>query len=287
MELEDRFERAVDAIVAGELTTLEALLRETPALVQTRSARPHRATLLHYLGANGVEDYRQKSPRNAVAVAKMLLDSGADPDVLAEIYGKSTSLGLVASSIHPREEGVQIGLMEALLASGAAIDAVSGACSPILSALRNGHQDSAEFLSRRGAALDLESAAGVGRLDVVQSFFNEGGKLKANATKTQMELGLMWACEYGRNDVVDYLLNRGIDIHAQASTGQTSLHWAAIGGQLQTIELLLARGASLEAKNVHGATALEQALWSAKNGGGAVEYGPVIERLTRAGAFRE
>ena len=88
--------------------------------------------------------------------------------------------------------------------------------------------------------MDLEGAAGVGRLDAVKSFFNDDGSLKANATKMQMERGFMWACEYGRDGVVDFLLQKGVDLLAQANTGQTGLHWAVIGGQVETIRLLLA-----------------------------------------------
>ena len=46
----------------------------------------HRATLLHYVAANGVEDYRQTSPSNAVPVAEALLHAGAEVDVLADTY---------------------------------------------------------------------------------------------------------------------------------------------------------------------------------------------------------
>src|SRR5918995_3805596 len=40
------FETAADAIVAGDLVTLERSLRDHPALVHTRSTREHRAALL-------------------------------------------------------------------------------------------------------------------------------------------------------------------------------------------------------------------------------------------------
>jgi len=38
--------------------------------------------------------------------------------------------------------------------------------------LANGRPEAAEYLASRGAPVDFESAAGVGRLDVVQSFFS-------------------------------------------------------------------------------------------------------------------
>src|SRR5687768_4838178 len=98
------FEAAADAIVGGELQLLEALLAKHPELILARSARVHRATLLHYVAANGVEDFRQKTPANAVAVARLLLESGAEVDALAETYGGGplqTTLNLLVSSVHP------------------------------------------------------------------------------------------------------------------------------------------------------------------------------------------
>src|SRR5712691_4292232 len=77
-----RFEAAVNAIIAGDVATLERLLRQDPQLIRERSTRVHQATLLHYIGANGVEDYRQKTPRNAVAVAETLLGAGAEVDAV-------------------------------------------------------------------------------------------------------------------------------------------------------------------------------------------------------------
>ncbi len=118
---------------------------------------------------------------------------------------------------------------------------------------------------------------------MVESFFNVDGALKANGTKAQMESGFMWACEYGRNEVVDFLLKHGMDIGAQDHRGMTGLHWAVIGGQLETIKLLLERGAPLEVVNGYGGTVLGQALWCAANGGAALNYLPVIEMLVREG----
>src|SRR5437667_3212680 len=99
-----QFEGAVDAIITGDLATLERLLRLNPELIRARSTREHRATLLHYVGANAVEGYRQKPPKNAVKVAEILLQAGAEVDADLD-YGPmrkrypertgSTTLGLV------------------------------------------------------------------------------------------------------------------------------------------------------------------------------------------------
>lgn len=257
-----QFEAAVDAIIAGDVTTLESLLRENPELVRTRSTRVHRAALLHYVSANGIEDFRQKTPKNVVEVAKILLKAGAEVDaVLAD--GASTSLGLVATSVHPLLAGVQIILLETLLGAGAAVNGVPGGWNPLIAALHNGRGEAAEFLAKRGARLDLEGAAGVGRLDVVKSFFNEDGSLKESATREQMKSGFAWACEFGRTSVVDFLLQNGIEADTRLRyNGQTGLHWAAYCAHVDTVKLLLERGASVGVKDESfGGTPLGWALY--------------------------
>jgi ankyrin repeat protein len=281
-----QFESAVEAIITGNVATLRRLVRANPALIRARSPRDHQATLLQYVAGNGVEGFRQKTPQNAVDVAKLLLDAGADvdapnwPDGPA---GPGTTLGEVATSVHPARAGVQITLMQTLLDYGANINGLPGGWNPLLAALHNGRREAAEFLAARGARLDLEGAAGVGRLDVVQTFFNKDGALR-NATNAQMESGFGWACEYGRNAVVEFLLDRGVDLRAGEKTSQTGLHWAVIGGALETVALLLKRGAPLEAKNVYGGTILGQATWCVINGDRSVDYVPIIIALLAAGA---
>ena len=75
-----RFEQAVDAIVAGDGGRLERLLLEDPDLVRRRSLRKHHSTLLHYIGANGVEMFRQRTPQNVVQVAEILIHAACCPD---------------------------------------------------------------------------------------------------------------------------------------------------------------------------------------------------------------
>jgi ankyrin repeat protein len=281
-----QFESAVEAIIAGDVATLRRLLRANPALIRAQSPRDHQATLLQYVAANGVEGLRQKTPKNAAEVARILLDAGADvdapnwPDGPA---GPGTTLGEVATSVYTAQAGVQIPLMQTLLDYGANVNGISGGWNPLLAALHNGRSEAAEFLAAQGARLDLEGAAGVGRLDVVKTFLNDDGSL-INATKTQMESGFGWACEYGRNEVVEFLLDRGVDLRSGEKKNQTGLHWAVIGRQLDTVKLLIKRGAPLEAKNVYGGTALGQATWCVINDDRSADYIPIISALLDAGA---
>jgi hypothetical protein len=159
-----KFELAVDAIVNGDVTTLSKLLRDNPELVRARSTREHRSTLLHYISANGIEDFRQKTPKNIVEIANLLLEAGADVNAESDAYGgRSATLGLTATSCHPEEAGVQIPLMELLIDRGAIIEGPDGG-SAVVGCLHNGRGEAAELLAKHGARLDLEGAAGVGRL---------------------------------------------------------------------------------------------------------------------------
>jgi hypothetical protein len=249
-----RFEAAVDAIITGDLPTFEQLLRTTPDLIRQRSTRTHHSMLLHYVGANGVEGFRQRTPKNAVRVAEVLLDAGADIDALAGMYGGYQTLGLVATSIHPVTAGVQQELMSYLLDRGASVgDGGNAAWASLINACHaNGRPAAAEFLAaRRPDALDLEAAAGVGRLDIVQSFFEPDGRLKSTATLAQMKDGLAWACEYGRTAVVEFLLDRGLDAGTTLPRphGQTGLHWAAFNAHVDAVEALLKRHAPVDARD--------------------------------------
>jgi len=216
-----------------------------------------------------------------------LLKAGAEVDATADVYGGgATTLGLAATSVHPERAGVQNELLQLLLDHGAAIDVPSVAGnrhSAVVGCLANGRRQAAEFLAEHGARLDLEGAAGLGRLDVVQSFAARDGSLRGDATRKQMESGFMWACEYGRDTVVEFLINAGVEVGLQVG-GFTGLHWAAHGGHLETVKLLLKHGAPLEAKNSYGGTPLWQALWAAMNSDLNLDHVPVVECLIAAGA---
>src|SRR5262245_19076128 len=258
------FETAVDAIVSGDLASLEKLLSEHPELARARSTREHRSTLLQYVSANGVEDFRQKTPKNIVEISKLLLYAGADVNAESDAYGgRSTTLGLTATSWHPENAGVQLPLMGLLIDHGAIIDGPDGG-SAVNGCLHNGRGEAAEFFASHGALLDLEGAAGVGRLDVVKSFFHKDGSLKSQASQPKMKDGFAWACEFGRTRVVDFLLQRGMKLGTKLKHhGQTGLHWAAYGGHADTVKLLLKHGALINAKDKSfGGTPLGWALYA-------------------------
>jgi ankyrin repeat protein len=250
-----KFEAAANAIVGGDLTTLDRLIRESPQLVRARSGRPHRATLLHYLAANGVENERQKSPQNAVELARVLLQASSEVDAVATMYGgQQTTMNMLVSSGHPAQAGVQCALVETLLDFGAAIEGVTGATegSPLLTALAHGYLGAAETLAKRGANTDsLVAAAGLGRLWAA-------AQQLPNSTSEDRHRALALAAQHGHAEVVRLLLDAGEDPNRFNPRGfhghSTPLHQAASYGHEAVVRLLMERHARLDLEDTiyHG-----------------------------------
>ncbi|MBY0495763.1 MAG: ankyrin repeat domain-containing protein [Cyanobacteria bacterium] len=260
-----QFERAVEAVIDGDIATLKALLKDDPRLVRARSTRVnnfdppmHRATLLHYLAANGVEGYRQRSPKNAAEVAKLLLSTGADPNALSSVYGgKCTTLALLVSSTPPAEAGVQVPLVEMLVDFGASmLPAGEGEwTSPVETALVFGKHAAAKALVCRGAPVKtLAAAAGLGYTDDVKRMLPSAGELDRHRA-------LALAAQCGHPDVVGVLLDAGEDPNRFNPPGTHShtppLHQAIAAGHLEVVKVLIDRGARLDIKDtIHHGTPL-------------------------------
>jgi ankyrin repeat protein len=260
------FEAAVDAIVSGNAAVLKNLLADHPDLAHQRSTREHRSTLLHYVSANGVEDFRQKTSPNIVEIATLLLDAGAEVDAESEAYGGGcTALGLVATSVHPENAGVQIALLETLLDRGASLQLLSAGNghSIVHGCLANGQPAAARFLADRGAPLNLESAATLGHLDVLRTYFDADGAPLPGTDPRQIESAFFYACGYGGLDGARFLLERGVDPAARNQHGETALIWACWAPEPESIRLLLAAGSPVDARdNRFHATALDTVLWT-------------------------
>jgi len=257
-----RFESAVEAVIFGDAATLAAMLRDTPDLVHARSTRRHHATLLHYIGANGVEGGRQRTPPNAVQIAKILLDAGAEVDALADMYdNKCTTMSMLVSSAHPDEAGLQGVLAETLLDYGAALEGPgSNWQSALTTALAFGYPDTAETLVRRGASLNnVAAAAGLGRVDDV-------ARLLPSADSKSKHIALALAAQHGRTDVVRLLLDAGEDPSRYNPDGyhshSTPLHQAVWAKHGDVVHLLVERGARLDIKDtVYQGTPLDWAIY--------------------------
>ena len=219
-DLPAAFEQAADAVADGDLSTLQALLREHPALATARSERPHRCTLLNYVGANGFEHWRQRTPANAVAVIDCLIAAGSDPNAVCYTYrggpGEHT-LGLLTSSDHPKQAGLTLAMVAALARGGATLDAT--------------YQLLAE----------LHDAREQGRLAAVAQ--------EVDAAANTSALALVESAMLGATEILLALLDAGVDVDARRGDGATALHQAAFGGDAELVDTLLERGADLRLRD--------------------------------------
>lgn len=157
-------------------------------------------------------------------------------------------------------------LAEVLLAAGADISAeTTWGSTPLQWAANMGSREVADLLLQNGAApqLNMWAAAGLGMLNVVQSFWDSLNTLKPNAgqTRTRRTPDGGWgkmppgsyseliseafyiAARNGHLDVAKFLLEKGADINCKGFFGAPGLHWAAINGHKEMVEFLIARGA--------------------------------------------
>ena len=240
--MDSQFEQAADAIINGDIAILTNLLREFPALVHAKSTRPHGATLLHYIAANGVEQERQKSPANATEIARLLLTAGSEVDALADMYGgQQTTLNMLVSSNPPAVAGTQVALAELLVDFGAAKD------QALITALAHGYQAAAQALAHRGASTNnLPAAAGLGHVP-------DAVRLLPLASPLERQIALALAAQHGHCEILKLLLDAGEDPNRQNPPGfhghATPLHEAALNGHTEGVRLLVARGARLDLKD--------------------------------------
>jgi ankyrin repeat protein len=212
-----------------------------------------------------VEGERQRTPGNAVEVASLLLDSGAEPDALADMYdNQCTTLSMLVSSSPPADAGLQAPLAETLLDHGAQLDGPgSNWQSAIETALAFGHQETAQALARRVKYLeDLAVAAGLGRVEEVK-------RLLPSANPLARHTALALAAQHGQLEVVRLLLDAGEDPNRYNPEGfhahSTPLHQAVWAEHADVVRLLVERGARLDMRDtVYDATPLDWAMYGRK-----------------------
>jgi ankyrin repeat protein len=238
--------------MSADLEGLRALIRENPSLATAKSSTSH-PTLLQCLVLDGAD------LPNKIEMAQVLIDAGAD------ING-----GLAAAASIDNVESAKT-----LLDAGAEVNGTRG-WSPLEEALYWGNKKLINLLTARGASLsNLRIAAALGKLDLIESFFNPDGSLKASAGKIDWPFGdlscvqlpaetglherqnvvnnaFVYACAHNRIEAARLLLQKGAEIDAippgfdYAGTG---LHYAALRGHQQMVEFLLGQGADLNIKD--------------------------------------
>ena len=285
------FRDAVAALDAGDMQRLQSMLDEHPWLVQYRCHKGELyekgyfagATLLNHIAGNPA---RCPIPSNIVEITRLLLSRGARDETPRPRY----TIGLLLTSKQASDAGVAMPLIDLLVeASGVDLDLMDP--NVLTGPLLNGAPGTAMELIRRGARMDIRHAAALGRLDLVQRFVSRTNSHASliplpddpSEARARIEEAFIRACQFGHNNICEFLLDKGVDATAQVNVGQTGLHYAAHAGQLETVKLLIARGVPLEVKNEYGGTVLGQALWSAFNEP-KENHLAIVETLIDAGA---
>ena len=246
--MDPKFHPAVAAIEAGDLERFRTLLRADPSLATDRSSKGH--TLLQCVVLDGYE------VPHSIEMAQLLIDAGAAQEYIDE--------SLVAAASMDNVEAIPV-----LLAAGAALNG-NGTWSPIEDALAFGKHRIVQLLLERGATIhNLRIAAGLGRADLIDGFFNPDGSLKAEAGKLAGPFGeptegwsqdpqdsldnaFVYACRSGQIEAAERLLQHGARINALPpgfDYAGTGLHYAAMEGHRPMVEYLLAHGADPRLKD--------------------------------------
>lgn len=279
---DDAFGRAITAVVRADSEELSVLLTQLPDLVRQRSNSSHRATLLHYVASNAVEDALQLSPQSiynqlkrcsqpdqrhalvqrAITTVKILLAAGAEVDAVADAYGggnAQTPMNWLVSSDHPFQAGILDDLTKTLCQAGANLDGLDGDSSPVMTALGFGHPSTAGVLFDHGCRRDnLLLAAAAGDLAEVRGYridneWHPGNTVRCDShwfrlptePKRIAELGLVLAAMSGHADIVRYMIEQNVDRDAMpAGTHMMSapLHTACLAGQTSVVDELIEMG---------------------------------------------
>jgi ankyrin repeat protein len=260
--MDPKFHPAIRAIKSGDLDGLKSLINLDPSLAVARSRTSH-PTLLQCLTLDAID------VPNKLGMAEVLLDAGAELDGPL----------VAAASIN------NIEIAKLLLDRGAAINGTGG-WSPLEEALYWNNQGVIEMLLERGASVhNLRIASGLGRMDLIESFFNSDGSLIPEAgqidwpfgdgQKSNLKQGIkeelqakvaqwahhrqdiinnafIYACMHNRIEAAQLLLEKGVEINAVPpgfDYSGTGLHYAALNGHRAMVDFLIEQGSDVNARD--------------------------------------
>jgi ankyrin repeat protein len=260
-----KFDDAVAALDAGNIATLRQLVASHPELTRARTNLDHRygyfagATLLHHVAWNPGRDARV--PPNIVDIARLLLDEGADVNAVTLGRSAGTTMGLIVTSKMASDANVSGPLIDLLLERGARLELESsnsvipgwGVRNILDVALSNYAIRAAEKLIDLGANPDVCSAAALGRMDLLESFFTKDGRLVARprrhgkvlSERDAIGLAMLFAYVNRHRDAVDFLLEKDGNWNMTGVNNGTALHRAAWEGDLAMVKRLVAKGADM------------------------------------------
>jgi ankyrin repeat protein len=268
-EVEEPFVRAFEAVKSGDLPLLRRLLDADPSLVTAR-------------GTNGNDLLGLASSTRQYDAVRLLLERGADVD-------QPNNRGWMP--LHQAGYANDVTLAELLLAAGASLsgEAHGAGGTPLFFALFWGHREVSELLAKRGIVpSNLRVAAGLGRVDLLATFFDSEGRLRPEAGFARgafrphsgfpvwhpsddpqeiLDEAFVYAAKSGRVEALEYLLARGARIDAEPYNG-AALLWAAQGSKPEAVRWLVEHGADVDQRSGMGGvreiTPLQGAAWGGR-----------------------
>ena len=231
-------------------------------------------TLIRY-GANVNAALHQASELGRNEVVNTLLENGVNANVM--FRGIPV---LYKAALHRNYV-----IMETLLRYDADINAA------LLTASKLGSNEVVNTLLHYGADVNHRSvegftalalAAAHGHIELVKVFFEN-----ALVTNTDRKNSLLYAAASGRNEVLQVILNYGIDINTVNEFNLTALMHAVKNGKYQTVNMLLQSGANVDIKNNEGKTAVsyaEQGMRTAPSQPSINLYTKIIQLLLEYGS---
>jgi ankyrin repeat protein len=212
---------------------------QTPLAAAAAEGRPEIVALLLMKRADvNAEDHEGATPLHRATredVVEMLLARGADPNAVAR------------DGTTPLHRAASRRIAERLVGKGASVDvADKQGATPLVAAVHAGDRERAEFLAAKGARHTLDTAAALGRVDVLRKLLDEQPLPKENPGLRHTALHL--AAQFNPPEAAALLLDRGLSVNAIGLNGLTPLHLAAKHGHKDMAALLVGRKADLNAR---------------------------------------
>lgn len=236
----------IQCIRDGHVEDLQAWLAEHANRVNdTLGDNPR--TLLHY-----ATDWPGFLPRVAESITA-LIEAGAD--VNARYAGPATEAA--ETPLHWTASSDDIDAARVLIDAGADLNSTGGCIgngTPLTLAVIFQKWRVAEALVEAGAIVSLPLVSGMGRLDLVKTFFDKEDRFvnphptmphadTVTNAEEQVNGAVCLSAMAGRQEVLEFLLARGGDVNATSPVQTTALDEAINNGHEDVAEYLKAAGA--------------------------------------------
>jgi hypothetical protein len=220
----------VDACDRGDLEAVREALARDPGLV--RAAHP--------AGHGGWTGLHSAAKKGHLAVARLLLEHGADPN--------SREVGDITYPLHWAAAGGHLDVMRSLVDAGGDVNGFGDVHENDVIGWATACPTPAAgvaLLIDRGARHHIFSAIALGNLELIRQVVEENPDA-LDRRRSRFEKGatvLHDAIERKRHDILDVLIELGADLEAEDMNGRTALAVAMLQGDREAMRRLHAAGA--------------------------------------------